>query len=166
MVSSKMMRRVLRCALRPCCLLTLLVGGALPCARQAFAQSAGDADRPGPTRASVSSTAAALADHARDATPVQVLPRFFAFQRRFQKEFGDEPSAKPVDGEEAVQDLEASLAARWGDSALLTWLQRGLALYARVAGYTEVQHKGFDMKVNVDDMPEGKVGVRVNRALE
>ena len=56
--------------------------------------------------------------------------------------------------------------ARWGDATVYQWIERGLALYARVQATTQLRRKGFDMEVEMDDVAEGKVGLRVQRSLE
>jgi hypothetical protein len=92
-----------------------------------------------------------------------ILSRYNEFEREFGVDFGVQGLTRDRD---VLGDLRARLDARWGDATLYQWIERGLAVYARVQASTQVRRKGFDMEVEVDDMAEGKLGVRVQRALE
>ena len=65
-----------------------------------------------------------------------------------------------------LEELHARLNARWGDANLYQWIERGLAIYARVQASTQFEKRGFNMKMDVDDVAEGKFGVRVSRSLD
>jgi hypothetical protein len=94
-----------------------------------------------------------------------IVSRYNEFEREFGVDFGVRGLSRDRDGD-VLGDLRARLDARWGDATLYQWIERGLAVYARVQASTQVRRKGFDMEVEVDDMAEGKLGVRVQRALE
>jgi len=118
---------------------------------------------PGPTR--LEARAATAGSLLRPVTPISILSRYHAFERDFDGDFGVEGLTRDRDGD-MLQDLRARLDARWGDASLYQWIERGLALYARVQASTQIRRKGFDMEVDMDDMSGGKLGVRVQRALE
>lgn len=153
-----MMRR-----LRPsvsCCLITL-AAGLLPSGVRGLHAQEAESTAPGPARAQLHASAATFALDPPP-SPVWILGRFHAFQSDFSSDFG----VGPLDRGDAVENLSGEIAARWGDTRWYDWVRRGIALYARVESWTETRHRGFDMEVEMDDLPEGKLGVRVNRALE
>lgn len=121
---------------------------------------------PGPTREARAATAQSFALKAPLPAP-QILPRYIAFQREFDADFG-----LPVAGRGALQEddfmneMEKWLAGRWGDTSFYTWVERALIVYAQVQASTSFERKGFNMGVDVDDVTQGKLGVRVSRALE
>lgn len=118
---------------------------------------------PGPTREEA--RAATAGSLLLPSIQVSILSRYHEFQRDFDGDFGVEGLTNDQEGD-ALADLRSRLDARWGNASVYQWIERGLAFYARVQASTQVRRKGFDMEVDVDDMPEGKLGVRVQRALE
>lgn len=153
---------------RPCCIVALILGtlGILPGLREACAQTPPvDETQPlGPIRQPSLATALTLST-VEPAPSFEVLSRYRDFATRFEANFGRSGQAR--DGTaDPLAFLHNSLLARYGGVALHEWVQRGLFLYTRFKGYTELEHRGFAMEVDVDDMSEGKLGVRVNRALE
>ncbi|HUF88786.1 MAG TPA: hypothetical protein VMR66_02265 [Gemmatimonadota bacterium] len=118
---------------------------------------------PGPTRAEA--RAATAGSLLRPSVQVSILSRYDEFQRDFDGDFGVQGLTNDREGD-VLEDLRSRLDARWGDATMYQWIERGLALYARVQASTQIRRKGFDMEVDVDDVSDGKLGVRVQRALE
>lgn len=118
---------------------------------------------PGPTRDEA--RAATAGNLLYPSVQVPILSRYQAFQREFDGDFGVEGLIRDHD-DDVIEDLRARLDARWGDASVYQWIERGLAFYARVQASTKVRRKGFDMEVEMDDMADGKLGVRVQRSLE
>jgi len=118
---------------------------------------------PGPTR--MEARAATAGNLLLPSVQFPILSRYDEFEREFGVDFGVRGLTRDRDGD-VLGELHARLDARWGDATLYQWIERGLAVYARVQASTQVRRKGFDMEVEVDDMAEGKLGVRVQRALE
>jgi hypothetical protein len=118
---------------------------------------------PGPTRHEArAATARSLLG---PSAPLSILSRYHEFERDFGGDFGVQGLIEDRDGD-VLEDLRARLDTKWGNATLYQWIERGVALYARVRASTEIRKKGFDMKVDMDDAAEGKFGVRVHRALE
>jgi len=119
---------------------------------------------PGPTVEARAVTARSLLDATE---PPSVLLRYGAYQRDFAKSFGYPVLTLAVtDSESFWNGLERWLDARWGDSTVTDWVERGLFLYARFQASTQFERRGFNMKMDVDDVAEGKFGVRVSRSLD
>jgi hypothetical protein len=118
---------------------------------------------PGPTRAEA--RAATAGDLALPSVRIPILSRYHEFERDFGVDFGVRGLVDDRDGD-VLDDLRARLDARWGDATVYQWIERGLALYARVQASTQLRRKGFDMEVEMDDVAEGKVGLRVQRSLD
>lgn len=146
----------------PCCLIALVAGFLHPGLETLCAQSDETTPTPGPARASVNTSAATLALDPPP-SPVWIQSRFDAFQSEFSADFG---VSTTIAGDASPGAFKKSMTARWGDERWFEWVRRGLAIYARLQSMTETERKGFDMEVRMDDLPEGKFGVRVNRALE
>lgn len=145
---------------------TLLLATALPCAGQEGSTSllewrpeAG----PGPTV--VEARAATAGSLLRPPLTVSILSRYSEFQRDFDGDFGVRGLGGDG-GEDVLRDLQAKLDERWGDAAVYRWIQGALALYARFQASTQFRQKGFDMEVEMEDVADGKLGVRVQRSLE
>jgi hypothetical protein len=118
---------------------------------------------PGPTRAEArAATASALL---LPYVQIPILSRYNEFERDFGVDFGVRGLVDDRDGD-VLDDLRSRLDARWGDATVYQWIERGLALYARVQASTQLRGKGFDMEVEMDDVAEGKLGLRVQRSLE
>ena len=154
-------------ALRAVCLGgTLLIALAAPGFSQESPTSLLDwrpGEEPGPTREEA--RAATAGSLLRPSIQVSIPTRYDQFQREFDGDFGVRGLTNDRDGD-VIGDLRARLDARWGDATLYQWIERGLAIYARVQASTQIRRRGFDMEVDVDDVSEGKLGVRVQRALE
>ena len=118
---------------------------------------------PGPTRHQA--RAATAGTLFRPTVPISILSRYHKFERDFGDDFGVAGLVRDQEGD-VLEELHARLNARWGDANLYQWIERGLAMYARVQASTQIRRKGFDMEVEMDDVAEGKFGVRVQRALE
>ena len=118
---------------------------------------------PGPTR--LEARAATVANLLRPSASFSILSRYSEFEQDFGGDFGVEGLARDRDGD-VLTELQEKLDARWGDATLYQWIQRGVALYARIQASTQIRRKGFDMELETEDVAEGKLGVRVHRALE
>lgn len=119
----------------------------------------------GPTLEARAVTARSLLDDAGSGP--SVFLRYGAFERDFARSFGYPVLTLAVsDSENFWTDLEQWLDARWGDSRITDWVERGLLLYARVQATTHFERRGFNMQMDVDDVAEGKFGVRVSRSLD
>jgi hypothetical protein len=97
--------------------------------------------------------------------PISILNRYQEFERDFDGDFGVEGLTRDRN-DDVLDDLRSHLDARWGDATVYQWIERGLALYARFQASTQFRRKGFDMEVEMDDVAEGKLGVRVHRSLD
>ncbi len=120
--------------------------------------------QPGPTLESSAATAVRFNVSPLPA-PVPIMPRYRAFQRDFASDFGY-GGPDPLTRDEMMSEVKDRLFARWGEAAWFQWLQRGLAMYARFQASTRFEGDGFDMKVEMDDVPQGKVGLKMSHALE
>lgn len=149
------------CRFLPCCALAVLLGFFAPGLESACAQMQEDAPA-GPTRASLKLSPARMILDA-DVSPLWIRYRFGVFQDEFADDFG---VSRPLEKAEVIGHLENEIAARWVQARWYDWIHRGLAAYARFQALTETERKGFDMEVNTDDLSNGKLGVRVTRALE
>ena len=118
---------------------------------------------PGPTRQEAAASTAGSLLH--PSIPTSILPRYYEFEREFDGDFGVHGLTRDRDGD-VLDELRDRLDARWGDASMYQWIERGLALYARFQASTQIRRKGFDMGVEMDDVAEGKLGVRVQRSLE
>lgn len=103
--------------------------------------------------------------------PVLEVPsvwlRSSAYERDFARAFGFPVGAVSLaDSQTFWADLERWLDSRWGESTVFDWVERGLVLYARFQASTRFENRGFDMDLDMDDVAEGKFGVRVSRALD
>jgi hypothetical protein len=120
----------------------------------------------GPTLEARAVTARSLLDDT-DPEPPSVFLRYGAFQRDFASSFGYPVLGLAMtDSGNFWNGLERWLDARWGDSTVTDWVERGLLLYARVQASTQFEKRGFNMEMDVDDVAEGKFGVRVSRSLD
>lgn len=120
----------------------------------------------GPTREARAVTALSLLDDPGPVPP-SVFLRYGAYQRDFAQSFGYPVLGLAVtDSENFWSGLERWLDARWGDSTVTDWVERGLLLYARVQASTQFERRGFNMQMDVEDVAEGKFGVRVSRSLD
>jgi hypothetical protein len=97
--------------------------------------------------------------------PISILSRYQEFERDFDGDFGVQGLTRDQNGD-VLDELRSRLDARWGNATVYQWIERGLALYARFQASTQIRRKGFDMEVEMDDMAEGKLGVRVQRSLD
>lgn len=121
------------------------------------------ASGPGPTR--MEARAATASNLLLPSVQIPILTRYSEFEHDFGVDFGVRGLVDDREGD-VLEDLRARLDARWGDATMYQWIERGLALYARVQASTQLRRKGFDMEVEMDDVAEGKLGLRVQRSLE
>jgi hypothetical protein len=120
----------------------------------------------GPTLEARAVTARSLLDPTDPESP-SVFLRYGVFQRDFARSFGYPVLGLAApDSETFWSGLERWLDARWGDSTVTDWVERGLLVYARVQASTHFERRGFNMQMDVDDVAEGKFGVRVSRSLD
>lgn len=121
------------------------------------------ASGPGPTR--MEARAATASNLLLPSVQIPLQTRYNQFEHDFGVDFGVRGLLDDREGD-VLEDLRARLDARWGDATVYQWIERGLALYARVQASTQLRRKGFDMEVEMDDVAEGKLGLRVQRSLE
>ena len=158
--------------MRPTVIRTACVSGTLVLAlsAQALSQQATSSildwrplEGPGPTR--LEARAATVASLLYPVASISILSRYSEFERDFGGDFGVEGLAQDRDGD-VLAELQERLDTRWGDATLYQWIERGVALYARIQASTHIRKKGFDMDLEMEDVTDGKLGVRVHRALE
>lgn len=152
-------------ALTACALVTLVLGAGVDGRAQEPT-----VDRPslrvGPTLEARAVTARSLLYHSTLDGPSVGL-RYGAYERDFARAFGFPLTAAAyADSESFWTGLERWVNTRWGDSTVFGWVERGLLLYARVQANTQFENRGFNMDLDMEDVAEGKFGVRVSRALE
>ncbi len=124
------------------------------------AQTPADDEPLGPTREALMSTALRMS--APPAPSADVLLRYDSFANDFRSHFGQSVESP----DDFMNGMHQTLLLRFGDTPVYQWVQRGLVLYARMKALTEMERNGFEMEVEMDDVAEGKLGVRVNRSLE
>lgn len=146
----------------PAVLVGLALGMVLGLPGAVRAQAPADQLQPGPTREALMATAVRMSS--TEARVPQILPRYHDFERDFRTDFG--PGQLSQDPDDFMNGIHQRLTTRFGDTPVYQWVQRGLVLYARVKAFTEMERNGFNMAVEMDDVAEGKLGVRVNRAFE
>ncbi len=148
------------------CAVAVLATGAW---RDGLAQDAARATpalRAGPTVEARAVTARSLLlDPAFDPPSVQL--RYGAYERDFARAFGFPVlAAAYADSEGFWSGFERWLGTRWGDTTVFGWVERGLVLYARIQASTRFENRGFNMDLDMEDVAEGKFGVRVSRSLD
>lgn len=96
----------------------------------------------------------------------QILTRHAAFERDLAATFGfPMASGSGVSGG-FMHDVRLWMAERWNDSLFDSWAQSALLTYTRIQSSTRFEKSGFNMGVDVDDVAQGKFGIRVSRPLE
>lgn len=148
--------------LRSCCLIGFVFGLVTGVAgvRTASAQNSG------PTRDASIATARSLAVQPA-VTDRMVRLRSESFARRFAEDFGVTSGGVEFGGDAGfLHRVRRTLEARWGDTDVYEWIERGLFFYARMKAYSEMEKKGFDVEMNMGDMTEGRLGLKVARSLE
>ena len=151
---------------RPLALCAVLFAAMWSDGRAQLAAPARTPSLAGPTLEARAVTARSLLDDLGPEPPSVIL-RYDAFQRDFARSFGYTVGGLAVsDSQNFWSGLERWFDARWGDSSVTEWVERGLLLYARVQASTQFEKRGFNMKMDVDDVAEGKFGVRVSRSLD
>jgi hypothetical protein len=148
-------------------LAVLALGGALDAslagAQQAKPGVSVPALGPGPTREARAVTARTSSI---ELPAAPVLSRYSAFERTFATDFGFPMGAEGLEvREDFLQELRTWAVSRWGETTFYSWVERALVAYAQVEASTRFEKKGFNMDVEVNDMAEGKLGVRVSREL-
>jgi len=113
---------------------------------------------PGPTR--MEARAATASNLLLPSVQIPIRSRYDQFEHDFGVDFGVRGLLDDRQGD-VLEDLRARLDARWGDATVYQWIERGLALYARVQASTQLRRKGFDMEVEMDDVAEGLGELRV-----
>lgn len=151
------------------CLLFALVGVALGIESEAIAQHS----RPepmlsngvGPTLDARAVTARGLA--MEPAPELEILLRHAAFERELAAAFGfPVASGSGVNRGGFIHDVGLWMTEQWSDSRFDNWAQSALLTYARLQSSTRFERSGFNMGVDVDNVAQGKFGVRVSRSLE
>lgn len=148
--------------LRPCCLIGLVFGLVTGAAgvRTASAQNSG------PTKDASIATARTLTVQPA-LTDRMVQLRSESFVRRFAADFGVTSGGVEFSGDAGfLYRVHRTLEARWGDTNVYEWIERGLVFYARMKAYGEMERKGFDFEMDMDDVADGKLGLKVARSLE
>lgn len=146
----------------PCGVALLALGTLISWTGAGLAQSPAEEAALGPTRDALMATAVRMSS--TEARVPEILPRYHDFEVAFRTDFG--PGRLSQDPDDFMNGVHERLTTRFGDTPVYQWVQRGLVLYARVKAFTEMERNGFNMAVEMDDVAEGKLGVRVNRALE
>ncbi len=141
--------------------LSSLAAGTSPLLAQSTESSLGPAPLgQGPTR---EAQAATVLDADQRPGKSRPILRYQAFQRDFQRDFG---LATPLaSGAGGLLGLRARLEERWGNTTVYQWLERGLAAYTWFRASTSTERRGFDIRMDTDDMAEGRVGVEMSRPL-
>ncbi len=144
----------------------LLVVGAWPLGAQTPETPAPETLGPttqqqGPTREAQAATVldSSLTQHP---TPHPSL-RYQVFQRGFQRDFGPPaPLGSSVGG---LLGMRARLEQKWGDTTVYQWIERGLAAYGWFRASTSMERRGFDIRMDTDNVAQGKLGVQMTRPL-
>ncbi|MGH7556514.1 MAG: hypothetical protein ACREMD_01775 [Gemmatimonadota bacterium] len=93
--------------------------------------------------------------------------RYDAYERDFARAFGFPlVGATYADSGSFWNGLEQWLNTRWGDTTVFGWVERGLLFYSRFQASTQFERRGFNMDLDMEDVAEGKFGVRVSRSLD
>jgi hypothetical protein len=150
------------------CLLLALAAVALGIGSEAFAQHAGSepesSNGVGPTLDARAVTAQGLA--MEPAPELEILLRHAAFERELAAVFGfPVASGSGVRGG-FMRDVGLWMTEQWSDSRFDNWAQSALLAYARLQSSTRFERSGFNMGVDVDNVAQGKFGIRVSRSLE
>lgn len=100
------------------------------------------------------------------APELEILIRHAAFERELAAAFGfPMASGSGVSGG-IMHDMRLWMTEQWSDSRFENWAQSALLTYARLQSSTQFERSGFQMGVDVDDVTQGKLGIRVSRPLE
>lgn len=117
----------------------------------------GSSPSPGPTIGAWTDTASDL----RTPQPelrADILPRHEAMQRELAAEFGatasDDKKGYPFGFD------------RWNDTAIHRLVKWGVSTYGQIRESTQFETKGFNLGVEVDDLADGKIGLRIDRSLD
>ena len=150
------------------CLLFALAAVALGIGSETFAQQAQpepvSSNGVGPTLDARAVTAHGLA--MEPAPEFEILLRHAAFERELAAAFGfPVASGSGVRGG-FMHDVGLWMTEQWSDSRFDNWAQSALVTYARLQSSTRFERNGFDMGVDVDNVAQGKFGIRVSRSLE
>jgi len=97
---------------------------------------------------------------------LQILARHAAFERDLAVAFGFPVATGSGGSGGLMQDVRLWMAQRWNDSLFDSWAQSALLTYTRIQSSTRFEKSGFNMGVDVDDVAQGKFGIRVSRPLE
>lgn len=150
------------------CLLFALSAVALGIGSEVFAQHAGSepasSNGVGPTLDARAVTAQGLA--MEPALELEILLRHAAFERELAAAFGfPVASGSGVRGG-FMHGVGLWVTEQWSDSRFDNWAQSAFLTYARLQSSTRFERSGFNMGVDVDNVAQGKFGIRVSRSLE
>lgn len=97
---------------------------------------------------------------------LQILARHAAFERELAVAFGFPVATGSGVSGSLMHDLRLWMAQRWNDSLFDSWARTALLTYARIQSSTRFEKSGFNLGVDVDEVAQGKFGIRVSRPLE
>lgn len=150
------------------CLLLALVALALGIESELFAQQAGpepvSSNGLGPTLDSRAVTAHGLT--LGPAPELEILIRHAAFERELAAAFGFPMASGSGVSSGFMHDVGLWMTEQWSDSRFDSWAQSALLTYTRIQSSTRFERNGFNMGVDVDNVAQGKFGIRVSRPLE
>ncbi len=150
------------------CLLFALAAVALAIGSEALAQHAepepASSNGVGPTLDARAVTAQGLA--MGPAPELEILLRHAAFERELAAAFGFPVASGAAGGSGFMHDVGLWMADQWSDSRFDSWARSALLTYARLQSSTRFERSGFNMGVDVDNVAQGKFGIRVSRSLE
>ncbi len=150
------------------CLLFAFAVVALGIGSETFAQQAKSepvsSNGVGPTLDARAVTAHGLA--MEPAPSLEILLRHAAFERELAAAFGFPVASGSGVRSGFMHDVGLWMTEQWSDSHFDNWAQSALLAYARLQSSTRFERSGFDMGVDVDNVAQGKFGIRVSRSLE
>jgi hypothetical protein len=100
------------------------------------------------------------------APELEILIRHAAFERELAAAFGFPVASGSGVNSGFVHDVRLWMTEQWSDSRFDNWAQSALLTYARLQSSTRFERNGFHMGVDVDNVAQGKFGIRVSRPLE
>jgi hypothetical protein len=157
-------------AARNCLLLALvaLALGTLGIESELFAQQAGpdpvSSNGLGPTLDSRAVTAHGLT--LGPGPELEILIRHAAFERELAAAFGFPVASGSGVSSGFMHDVGLWMTEQWSDSRFDNWAQSALLTYTRIQSSTRFERNGFNMGVDVDNVAQGRFGIRVSRPLE
>ena len=150
------------------CLLFALAALALGIGSEALAQHPEhqpvSSDGLGPTLGARAVTAQGLA--MEPGPELEILIRHAAFERELAAAFGFPVASGSGVSTGFMHGVRSWMTEQWSDSRFDNWAQSALLTHARLQSSTRFERNGFHMGVDVDNVAQGKVGIRVSRPLE